>query len=271
MTTTLAKDVSRYQGAYTETGEPICLVKISGGDDGLYFDSDAANNYNHVIAAGHAFGGYHFAGGTDPVAEANFFNSGMRPLVQGEVPILDWEVGNPNPPAWCEAFINQYEAAAGDTGGIIYMNLNTLLSYDWSGVLSRWGLWLADWNNNPDGDIDTHGQTYIMQQYNDGPNYDHDEFYGSVDQFKQYGYNNPTPPQPVPTPTPTPDPVPTPTPDPTPTPTPDPTPTPTPDPVPTPTPTPDPTPEPTPDPGQSWFQGFVDWLTKTLKGLLGLK
>ena len=242
-----AKDISRYQGTYTDTGEPIVMVKISGGDDGLYYDSQAANNYNQVIAHGRAFGGYHFAGGTDPVAEANFFVAGMKPLVTGEVPALDWEINNPNPPAWCDAFINQVRAACGNPnqGGLLYMNLSTLRAYDWSVPLSKWGLWLADWNGDPAGTIDTGGQVYVMQQFSDGPNYDRDEWFGTVDQFKLYGWSSPPAPAPAPTPPPTPAPDPTPTP---PAPTPDPTPTPpAPDPTPTP-PTPTPAPTPTPPP-----------------------
>jgi cell division septation protein DedD len=246
---TLAKDISRWQGAYTETGEPIVLIKISGGDDGLYYDSQATNNYNQAIAHGHAFGGYHFAGGTDPVAEANFFVNGMKPLNKGEVPILDWEVQHADPVGWCLQFINQVEKVSGDSGGLIYMNLSTLRAYNWQPVLSRWGLWLADWNNNPDGTINTGSYTYVMQQYNDGPNYDHDVFFGTADQFKQYGWGYPeAAPQPAPTPVPVPAPVPTPEPAPTPAPQPAPVPEPTPAPQPTPQPTPDPSPQPAPTP-----------------------
>jgi len=82
---TPAKDISRWQGAYSETGEPIIMVKITGGDQGLYLDPQAANNYNQVIAHGHAFGGYHFAGGGDPIAESNYFLAMMKPWNPGEV------------------------------------------------------------------------------------------------------------------------------------------------------------------------------------------
>jgi len=210
-----AKDISRWQGTYTETGEPIVLIKISGGDQGLYYDSQATNNYNETIAHGHAFGGYHFAGGTDPIAEANFFVNGMKPLLTGEVPILDWEISNPDPVGWCNRFIDQVRAACGNPnqGGLIYMNLSTLMAHDWSPVLAKWGLYLADWNNNPAGTINTGGKVYVMQQFNDGPNYDHDEWFGTLDDFHAYGWHTP---QPAPAPAPTPPPVAAPAPAPTP-------------------------------------------------------
>lgn len=191
-----AKDISKWQGTYSETGEPIVFCKISGGDDGLYFDSSAGSNYDAIIANGHAFGGYHFAGGTDPVAEAHKFVQGMKPLVNGEVPALDWEVANfsGDAPAWCDQFIEAVRAECGnpEQGGLIYMNLATLLAHDWSVPLSKWGLWLADWNNNPNIDVNTDGTPYVMQQYNDGPSYDHDEWFGTVEEFKQYGWHDST-------------------------------------------------------------------------------
>lgn len=181
------KDISRWQGDWVDTGEPIVMVKISGGDDGLYIDSQAANNYNSVINAGKAFGGYHFAGGTDPIGEANFYLNAMQPWNHGEVPALDWEIQHPDPVGWCNAFVTHVHDVAG-AWPLIYMNLATLNAHDWTPVLQNCGLWLADWNNDPNTAIDTGGRVYVMQQYNDGPNYDHDEWFGTLDEFKLYGW-----------------------------------------------------------------------------------
>lgn len=242
-----AKDISRWQGNYTETGEPIVMVKISGGDQGLYIDPQAANNYNQVIAHGHAFGGYHFAGGGDPIAEANFFLNAMKPWKPGEVPALDWEISHSNPVGWVQSFVTQVHKVAG-AWPIVYMNLATLMAYNWSPVLTNCGLWLADWTGSPNPNINSGKYTYVMQQYNDGPNYDRDVFFGTVTQFKKYGWPTPKPPAPAPAPkpTPTPAPPPVPTPAPIPTPTPEPAPSPPPEPTPAPPPTPEPQPIPPP-------------------------
>lgn len=241
-----AKDISRWQGTYSETGEPIVFVKISGGDQGLYVDPQAANNYNQVIAHGHAFGGYHFAGGGDPVGEANFFLNAMKPWNPGEVPCLDWEISHPNPVGWCLAFATQVHATTG-AWPVIYMNLATLRAFNWHPVLDNCALWLADWVGHPDGAIDTGSYTYTILQYNDGPTYDRDEVYvSSVDQFKKLGWPEPaTVPGAAPSP-PVPEPPVTPTP-----PAPEsipPTDTPPPVPEPLPEPTPQPTPAPSPNP-----------------------
>jgi lysozyme len=87
-----AVDISQWQGAYKDYGTPIVFIKVSGGDDGVYYDSQANNNYNQAKAAGKGIGMYHFAGGKDPVVEADFFVKACSPLEEGDVLVLDWEV-----------------------------------------------------------------------------------------------------------------------------------------------------------------------------------
>lgn len=244
---TPARDISKYQGAWQDTGEPIVMIKMSGGDDGLYMDSQAAGNYSGAVGAGKAVGGYHFAGNTNPVAEATYFLQAMSPLAENDVYALDWElpVGTSGAVEWVQTFMQTIHDKI-NVWPLIYMNLNTLNSYDWSPILANCGLWLADWAVSPDQNIPTL-HTYVMQQYSDGPVYDHDEWFGTIEEFKAYGYHAaPTSSPPVPTP-PAPNPAPVPTP---PAPTPEPPspapPTDTPsDPSPAPSPTP---PSPTPAP-----------------------
>lgn len=207
-----AKDISQWNGNWQDTGEPIVLIKMSGGDDGLYMDSHAASNYAAAVAAGKAVGGYHFGGGVlSAEAEAAYFLKAMSPLAENDVFSLDIEAHlatRPDVVQWADDFID-YMAGMSVHGGLLYMNLSTLLAHDWSGPLSKWGLWLADWAVSPDATIPTH-YTYVMQQYNDGPNYDHDAWFGTVEQFRAYGYHakeTPSEPTPQPTPEPTPAPV----------------------------------------------------------------
>lgn len=197
MSYVLAKDISKYQGNWQDTGEPIVMIKMSGGDDGLYMDANAASNYGGAVAAGRAVGGYHFAGWTNPEAEAAFFQKAMQPVAENDVYALDAEAipAGLDPVAWCVDFTHYIYEQIG-VWCLIYMNLSTLNSYDWSPVLANSGLWLADWAVSPDANIPT-THVYVMQQYSDGPNYDHDVWFGTVDQFKEYGYHAPsaTPPE----------------------------------------------------------------------------
>lgn len=207
MAWTKAKDISRYQGAWQDTGEPIVLIKMSGGDAGLYMDSNAASNYELAVKAGKAVGGYHFGGGVlSSAAEAAYFLKAMSPLAENDVYALDVEAhlaSRPDVVAWVQGFVNYVHDHIG-VWPLVYMNLSTLQAHDWTAVLKNCGLWLADWAVSPDANIPTH-YTYVMQQYSDGPNYDHDAFFGMVDRFKAYGYHaqhapvsSPTPTKPAP-------------------------------------------------------------------------
>jgi hypothetical protein len=64
-----AKDISQWQGNWQDTGEPIIMMKMAGGDNGLYMDTQAIINYESALKAGRAGGGYFFAGGGNPSAE----------------------------------------------------------------------------------------------------------------------------------------------------------------------------------------------------------
>jgi len=196
---TKAKDISRYQGAWKDTGEPIVLIKMSGGDDGLYMDANATANYRAAVKAGKAVGGYHFGGGVQSAAaEAAYFLKAMSPLAENDVYALDVEAhlaSRPDVVTWVQDFVNYIHSHIG-VWPLVYMNLSTLNAHNWSAVLKNCGLWLADWAVPPNASIPTH-YTYVMQQYSDGPNYDHDAWFGTVAQFKAYGYHAPKP-QPTP-------------------------------------------------------------------------
>lgn len=196
-----AADVSQYQGTIDwATMPPIALIKMSGGDNGLYVDPDAATNYNNAKANGKAVGGYHFIGWVvGASAEATYFLQAMSPLAEYDVYALDIEAipSGVNPVSYVTEMVNLIHSKI-NVWPLLYMNVSTLRSYDWSSLLTNCGLWLADWNNDPQGTI-PNVPIYVMQQYSDGPNYDHDEWFGTVDEFKAYGYHAP-----VATPTPTP-------------------------------------------------------------------
>lgn len=238
------KDISQYQGAYNMSADnnQLIAIKMSGGDAGLYFDSRAAANYDNAAHAGKVIIQYHFAGGQDPTAEANFFLKACSPFAENDVYCLDWEIEHGDPVGWVNTFTQVVHAATG-AWPLVYMDIDRCNRFDWNPVFANCGLWLAapsyGWNEN----APVH-HTYVAQQ---GPivnGVDTDMWFnGDINSVKAYGHH--TAPAPTPTPEPTPVPVPTPQPDPIPTP----EPTPEPQPEPSPEPTPTPTPLPTPDPG----------------------
>lgn len=201
MSYVLAKDISQWQGNWQDTGEPIVMMKCGGGDNGLYFDSECTQNYSGAIAAGRAPGLYWFIGWTvGAEQEASFMLRAVSPLAEGDVYALDIEKGQVDVPENAVQYVTDMVNYVHDNTGawpLLYMNLSTLNRFDWSPLLQNCGLWLADWAVSPADNIPTH-YTYVMQQYSDGPNYDHDVFFGTVDQFKAYGYHAPKPPENLP-------------------------------------------------------------------------
>jgi GH25 family lysozyme M1 (1,4-beta-N-acetylmuramidase) len=261
-------DVSRWQGnidwhAVRNAGIEGAIIKISGGDDGLYYDPKASQNYYAAKGAGLLVGGYHFAGHTNPVTEAEFFVNGMKPFVENDVFVLDYDSDTGDAVGWCDAFVNRVHELTG-VWCIIYVNGSTRNAHDWTPVAAKCGFWIAWYGKDPNQDLPVDG-TYVMHQYTSSGqvagvagNVDMDAVYMSPEQFSLYGFHEPvvpvTPPVPVippPTPEPTPVPVPEPTPEPIP------TPVPTPDPVPTPEPQPVPVPVPAPQPQESFLEGFI--------------
>lgn len=253
MSYTTFHDISYAQGQYNMDADnsSVVFMKMSGfyyGSKQPYYDTQASRNYNNAIRLGKVPGLYHFAGGADPIVEADFFVGACSPLADGDIMILDYELtADMSPPAdpdaWCEAFVDRVHERTG-TWPIFYTYTSMLQQYGFSGVLQKCGLWLADYRYSPDQDIPD-VSPYIIHQYQGSP-LDTNALFIGLNTLKKYAYNS-NKPQPIPTPPqPTPDPVPTP---PAPIPAP-----PVPQPAPTPTPAPKPSPIPPQMPQNGWQQ-----------------
>lgn len=233
MAFTEAIDVSNYQRNidFGAVPQPIVIMKASEGTS--FLDPYLFQNYDRAKHQhGKAVGMYHYARGGDPIAEANWFISCCQPLEQFDVFALDWEIQHPDPVGWCAAFVNHVHDLTG-VWPLIYMNGSTLNAHNWDGIRANCGTWVAWYDRDPNEDLPVSG-IYVMHQYTSqggvpgiAGNVDMDAWYGTVDQFKAYGWNA-TPPAPQPAPAPTPEPAPIPVPTPIPVPVPEPTPTPTP-------------------------------------------
>lgn len=213
----LFKDISYAQGLYNMDAnpDPAVMMKMSGAytvSKGLYYDTQAARNYNNAVRLGKVPLMYHFAGGGDPIAEADWFVKAVSPLAENDCLALDWEIEHSDPVGWCLAFVNEVFNRTG-VWPWIYMDIDRLNRFDWTPVLSKCGLWCAAPSYGFDDNLPIK-YAVIAQQ---GPivgGVDTDAFFGTIDQLKKYGYHAPVvPPTPIPTPEPippTPEPLPTP-------------------------------------------------------------
>jgi GH25 family lysozyme M1 (1,4-beta-N-acetylmuramidase) len=85
------------------------------------------------------FGSYHFATGTDPIKEANWYlkNSNENFCV------LDWEIDHADPVKWCSAFINHLRGKGKHVW--FYTNDARAVKYPWP---KDWTFWIARYGIN---------------------------------------------------------------------------------------------------------------------------
>lgn len=233
MSYTTFHDISYAQGQYNMDADssPVIAMKMSGfyyGSKQPYYDNQAARNYNNATRLGKTPILYHFAGGADPVVEADFFVGACSPLAQGDILALDYELTASmappaDPSAWCDAFMNRVHERTG-VWPLFYVNTSQLKQYGFKNVLANCGLWEANYGVSPDADIPG-SPPYIIHQFQGSP-IDTNALFPPLEVLKKYSYQAvqpqpaPLPPPPPPAPVPTPDPVPEPAPEPPPDPTP---------------------------------------------------
>lgn len=193
-------DVSQYQNlnwSLVKQSVNFVIFKGTGGDAGLYVDSHFLENLANVRGTGFDYGIYHFGGNEDAVTEANYFYQQCLTNLEVGVPvILDAETGNATDPAWCLQFLQHLESLIGFKP-MIYMNHALMMEKDWSAVANaNYGLWLADWDGDPNVVVSMHDWTFCaIQQYTDNGhingisgNVDMDAFFAqSLDVWKRYG------------------------------------------------------------------------------------
>jgi GH25 family lysozyme M1 (1,4-beta-N-acetylmuramidase) len=136
-------DVSRWQETinWDQVDCDGAFIKASGGDAGLYVDSQFGRN-----AAGCRipWGAYHFCshGRFDPVKEADFFVNTIQHKRWTLPPVLDWEPNGPvnNSGAWIASFMARVEERL-SVRPILYTG--AYVSLDRTAALLKYDLWLA--------------------------------------------------------------------------------------------------------------------------------
>lgn len=188
-------DISKYQGAYNMDADPspIIEMRMTGfyyGSKQPYADSQAMRNYSNAIRLGKVPLLYHFAGGADPIVEADYFiNVGCSPLADGDVYELDYELtdemGPPaDPDTWCRAFADRVKTRTG-AYPLFYTNTSLFLRHGgFPKTMEVCALIIADYRYTPDQDVPCH-HPYIIHQYTDSP-IDTNACFVDLDTLKRY-------------------------------------------------------------------------------------
>lgn len=140
-----AMDTSSYQTGINvqAAGTDIVIAKATQGN--WYVNPDCDRVVQDSLRLGKATGVYHFADVRySAQSEADYFINNTRGYIgKGVMPILDWEPATPWRTDWARQWLDIVHRAYG-VKPLIYMNISTENSYDWSNVVSAdYGLWLA--------------------------------------------------------------------------------------------------------------------------------
>lgn len=249
-------DTSVYQGVIDASSlynnVAFWFIKATGGDDGLYVDSQFQHSLGGARALKFPRGFYHFGAPGNADDQADLFTNNLGAPQPGEWIILDVEAAlqaSSDPVGWAlNWFMRVSQNLGGLPGGMLYGNVSLLRAHDWTPVFDFIGhghLFVANPDNLPVP------YDYVMQQYGQGTRpgingaVDLDFFHEDMGTFGSYGWQPipalaPLPEPPVPVPKPPVDPNP-------------------PEP-PTPAPMPPPVPEPTKPKLPNWLIKLLKWL-----------
>lgn len=206
----VGNDISHFQGnvdwsTYAKNSNFVILEVTEGTNftDPLFIQNQAqARTLNIPIMY------YHFArpdARNAPEDEASYFLKQIGKLQEGEALAVDFEVNFPNAVAWLKDFLD-FIVLRNGVHPMIYLNKSEVTEFDWTEIAGAgYGLWLADYNDEP---VLGAWKFMAMRQWTNqqmvpgiAAAVDGDYFYGTVDQFKLYGYHAPqVPPTPVPVP-----------------------------------------------------------------------
>jgi len=214
MTQLKGADISDFQGQpdFDKLKEDLDFV-LTKATQGVGFTARTLNrNKSEMRRVGLQHGFYHFAGGGDPIAEANYFVDQIGDYHKGELLMLDWEIQHEDPAQWCLQWLQHVEARTG-TKPLIYMNSSAAHFSDWSPVVqNNNGLVIASYgidDGSPHNAPDSAQWPYwaIWQYTSSGAvngivgNVDLDIFHGDATALARYGgADGASAPQPIPVP-----------------------------------------------------------------------
>lgn len=129
------------------SNEDFIIIKASQGDN--YIDPQFYNNMKIALENKMLCGAYHFFSlSKDPYKQAKHFVKTVNDYIGRVILVLDWEgEATSGGVELAEKFLSCVYNLTG-VKPLIYMDFNTLKSYDWNSVSKNNGLWLAKYGKN---------------------------------------------------------------------------------------------------------------------------
>lgn len=143
-------DIASYQAGIDLTKVPGDFVIIKTTQGTYYKNPAAPAQIESAKKAGKLLGLYHYAAGTNPEAEADYFLASVGSNIKKAVLALDWE-RNENPVfgtgssvSWVYKFMHRIHDKSG-VWPLFYCQQSEVLARDWAQVSADCGLWLAQY------------------------------------------------------------------------------------------------------------------------------
>jgi lysozyme len=210
----VGNDVSEAQGQidWNTYKDNTNFVLMKATEGASFVDHWFGYNRTNARQVNKPLGYYHFARpdlGNSPQEEAEQFCKYIDgdPIREGEILALDFEVTYNDAVNWCKAWLDAVSNHFG-VKPFIYMSQSVAMGKDWSLVASVYPLWIADYTYDPNiynAQTGAFPKAHLQQWENNEivPGIhgyvDADEFNGTAEEFKAFGYHVP-PPAPQPTP-----------------------------------------------------------------------
>lgn len=146
-------DVASYQTGLNPAKVPCDFVIVKATQGTTYINPDFKRMAEATIAAGKLLGIYHYGAGGNPISEANFFLSIIKPYIGKAILALDWEKDqNPafgkNDVSWSKTFLDHIKEKTGITSFIYMSKISGCRARNWIAVARDYPLWGAQYANN---------------------------------------------------------------------------------------------------------------------------
>ena len=139
-------DISNYQKGLNLASVP-CDFVIVKATEGTYMVQDTCDPWvQEAKRLGKKWGFYHFAGGGDAIAEADFFVKNCSNYFGEGIPVLDYEMYGRKGTAWVKRFLDRvYEKTK--VRCMVYTSRSVLTEENWGAIAPNHALWVAQYPN----------------------------------------------------------------------------------------------------------------------------
>lgn len=145
-------DTASYQAGLEPGRVPMDFNIVKATQGVSYVNPDFTRMASATLAAEKLLGIYHYAGGNDPVKEADYFLAHIPGYIGKAILCLDWE-GMQNPKFgkddvnWCKKFCDRVYEKTG-VRCFVYTSKSVCRAHNWSSVAKDYPLWCAQYANN---------------------------------------------------------------------------------------------------------------------------